>query len=232
MCTLLAMAPSIFFGQSNQDVYNWFDNQVGIENTSIFTGIEYIEIEKGSDGFTKFLYPNSFSTGFVSYDGQTYYDIALRFNVYDDKVIVNIGKNSSEKVFEIFAAKVDSFSIDNRKFIQNKTLVSKTDKPVPGFSELIQDSRNIRLFKKLQKGKSTKIKDRTVLFHYKWGSPKYYLLFNDKMHEVNRKKDFIEIFPQFKGELKEQKIDRKMIKNNPDSEVILLTKTINSLLNR
>lgn len=214
------------------EIYTWFDSQIGIENTSLFSGIESIETEKGSDGFTKYLYPDSFSTGFIGYDGQTYYDVAIKFNVYDDKVIINIGENSGNKVFEIFAAKVDSFSVGDRKFIQNQTLVAQTDEPVAGFTELIEDTQNLRLFKKLKKGRSTGIRDNMVLVYFKWARPTYYLLFRDQMYEVKRKRDFIEIFPQFKDDLKDLKIEKNTIKNDPDSEVILLTKTINSLLSR
>lgn len=218
--------------QNNQEVYNWFDSQVGIENTGLFSGIEYIEIDRGSNGFTRFIDPYSFSTGFVSYNGQTYYDIPLKFNVYDEKVIVNIGQNSGTKVFEIFAAKIDSFSIEDRKFIQSQTLDIKTELPITGFIELIQDNGDLRLFKKLKKAKSSKIKNKTVEFEYKWIKPKYYLMFDNKMYEVKRKKDFIEVFPEFKDELKQLKIDRNTTKKSPDSQVILLTKTINSLLTR
>ncbi len=218
------------FAQSSQAIYNWFDAKVGIENIGLSNGIEYIEFEKGSNGFTKFLYPDNVSNGFVRYDGQTYYDVALKYDVYDDKVIVNIGENSGKKVFEIFAAKVDSFGIDDRKFIQRKTLVGKDEVNIDGFAELLVDTKNLRLFKKLHKSKSSKIKNREVLFEYKFITPDYYLLYENSLYEVKRKQDFIEIFPQFKTELKELKIDKERKKNNRDIEVITFTNKINSLL--
>lgn len=227
---LYGIATTSGFSQSNKAVYNWFDAKVGIENTDLFNGIEYIEFEKGSNGFTKFLYPDNFSNGFVSYDGQSYYDVALKYNVYDDKVIVNIGENSGKKVFEIFAAKVDSFSIDDRKFIQRKASVGRDDINIDGFAELLVDNKNLRLFKKLHKSKSTKIRNGTVLFEYKFITPDYYLLFENKLYNVRRKQDFIGIFPQFKEELKDLKINKERINNNPNSLVITFTNKINSLL--
>ncbi len=227
---IILFLPLTLLAQNNQNEYNWFDKQVGIENTGLFSGIEYIEFEKGINGFTKFLYPDNFSTGFISYNGQTYYDVALKYNVYDDKVIVNIGQNSGKKVFEIFAAKIDSFSIDIRKFIQIKNKNLSGEIPALGFSELILDAKNLRLFKKLSKEKLSKIKNKSLFFEYKWNKPKYTLLFNDFIYEVKRKQDFIDIFPQFKTEIRQIEINKNMAKNNPDIEVVTISNKINSLL--
>lgn len=217
-------------GQVNKESYNWFDNQIGIENTGLYNGIEYIEVEKGSNNYTKFLYPDNFSSGFVSYDGQTYFDVLLKYNVYEEKVIANVGQISGKKVFEIFAAKIDSFSIENRKFIQSKILISEEGKQISGFNELLIDGKQIKLFKKLRKNKNTKINNKTLLFEYKWAKPAYFIQYNGKMFEVRKRNDFIDIFPEFKTQLRDIDVKRAMIKTNPDSDVITYTNKINSLL--
>jgi len=74
---------------SQENYYNWFDNQVGIENTDLYNGIRYKELYRVKNGKHKFFQSSNFIKGKIVYKNQTYYNIELKIkrgkNEIEDK---------------------------------------------------------------------------------------------------------------------------------------------------
>ena len=213
--------------------YNWFDTIVGLENTSLSNGVEFIDFEKGEKGFSKFLYSGDFSRSEIQYDHQTYFDIPLKYNVFNDEVLIKINGESRTTILQLFKEKVHSFKVNNKHFkrIENRITEEDEDK-LSGFYELLFDTSQIQIFKKHRKSQSREIRKRKLFFKYISKSPYFYLKFNNKFYTVKSKRDFISIFPDFKDEINDIRIKNSIRRNNPDAFILAYAKQINILLSK
>ena len=59
---------------SEEKIYSWYDQKIGIENTTLFQGIEYVETDRMINEQHKFFETQEFQEGIVTYNGQTFYE--------------------------------------------------------------------------------------------------------------------------------------------------------------
>ena len=213
--------------------YKWFDTTIGVENTGLYNGVEYIDAEQAKGEFVKFLYRGDFRLGTIEYEGQTYYDIPLKYDVYNDKVVVKIIGDNSTSILQLFTEKLTFFEVNGKNFskIVNRTTENDNDN-LSGFYEVLFNSSEIKVYKKHRKGQLRQIKNKTLLFEYKPKSPRYFLEHQNNMYTVKSKRDFIQLFPELKNEINEIGVENAVKRNNPDAYMLAYAKQINILLSK
>tara|TARA_R110000823_G_scaffold315370_1_gene447236 strand:+ start:128318 stop:129127 length:810 start_codon:yes stop_codon:yes gene_type:complete len=219
-------------GLDTEKQYNWFDNTIGVENTGLYNGVAYIDIEKAKGTFKKFLYHNGFQSGSIDYDGQTYYDITLKYDVFNDKVILQLIGENGTTILQPFKELINSFSIKNRTF---KNIVNKTTEngdAFSGFYEEILETSQLAVLKKHRKKRLKRIRRKKLSYQYKPIKSYYFLLYQGNYYSVKNKRDFIKLFPDFKEEINSIGIDGSVQRDNPDAVILAYAKQINTLLSK
>ena len=118
-----------------RDYYNWFDEQVGIENTGIFNGIRYKELYRIKDGKHKFYKSPEYQTANIWYDDQPYYDIPLKYDLFEDQLIISLQTDSGSSIIQLLKEEVTGFQLDNKQFVHLKGIqVFKSKDQIDGFT--------------------------------------------------------------------------------------------------
>ncbi len=225
---------SLSFGQdvARIEYLNSFDQQVGIENTGLYQGTIYTEKYRTINENTQFFQTREFQPGSVCYDGQCYYDLELKYDVFGDEVLVRLITEVGGGTLELFKDYIESFQIDGHNFVK----ITRTEAPLLnnyGFYEVALESSSFTLYIKHNKKIFDRKDRRSIYYEFLDGPSENVLLYNDKYTIVNSKKDIIAVFPNLKRDIdKFYNIARTLRKNDPDGFHISLMKRIEILLSQ
>lgn len=186
--------------QSNQieSKYHWFDGLIGETNSGLFEGQAYYDIYNVKDGRHQFLNTAQFKTGSVTYKGQEYFNVALRYDIFNDNLIVR-----NKQVYWVPPMIFDTelltnFSIGNSEFKNFKETISDDD---TGFFEIILRSNSYTLLKKHKKKLFVKIQD-DILYHEFKDDFTYYLRVETSHIKLKSIKELNSIYPEHKKSIK------------------------------
>lgn len=219
-------------GQDQAEIgyYNYFDKEVGVENTGLYQGVMYMEKYRTINELTQFFKSGDFQSGSVCYEGQCYYDLDLKYDVYEDQVLLKLISKAGGGTLKLFKDKIDNFNIGEHHFIK----IERQDAPnlnAFGFYEVAYQSDRLTLYSKYSK-KSFERKDRKSLYYeFPDGHTEHVLLYAGNYHIVNSKKDNVLVFPELKKEIdKFYNLARGLRKSDPDGFQVSLMKRIELLL--
>lgn len=198
--------------QKNADSFLIFDNIVGIENTAIFNGIEYIEKHRIINNKHKFFKGYNFIKGTVLYDGQPFYDVSLKYNVFEDLVLVQLENEQGKNTIQLYDELLNGFSIDDHQFVN----IKNKNSTVSGIHELIFENSHFKVFKKHVLKEKTLL-DKKLLYHeFRVDDAEYFFQYKEDIQEVSLK-NLIDAFPNNKNLIKERyRFNRKKLKSNSD----------------
>lgn len=191
-------------GQINdyeKDHYKWFDNYIGIENTGLFNGLRYKEAYRTYGEKHKFYLTSNFLNGAITYDGQTYFDIQMKYDLYEDQIIVNLISHSGNNILQLLDDKVEAFTINDHIFVKisdNQSMNSS--EPLTGIFEVLYQSTDLFLYKKHKKNAKKHLTKAHVSYSFK-SANQYYCYFNENYYQIKSKSDWIKVFPDRKKEI-------------------------------
>lgn len=213
--------------QDLEQAYESFDATIGRQNTEIFTGVEYIEKHRMINEKHKFFNLNDFVPVTVFYEGQPYFKIASKYNIFDDILLVKLPSQRGETDFKLLETRLDGFILQSKRFIN----IYKPGSEVSGIYELLFDSSNMQVLKKYRKTYK-KVSSRNIV-HYEFKSrdPKYFFQYSGNYYELSRK-NLMQLFPNNKDEVREQyKKYRKQKKNRQDEALVAMFQNLSELSN-
>lgn len=212
------LSPSLFSQEAK--TYSWFDEAVGATNTGLYNGVEYIEQHRNINENHKFFLSRDFLPGTLYYDGQPYFSQLLKYNVFDEVLIVK----AKESLFQLINNKVDGFEIGGHRFINVKT---ETHPRVQGFYEVLLENEQVMVLKRHSKY-INELRDRKfVHYEFKPENNDYEIKYNDEYYEISSRRDVMKIFPGLKKEIRDlYSSERALRKANSDEFMIRLFKEI------
>jgi len=224
-----------FYGQADpnqKSYYKWFDNIMGVGNIGLYDGVEYREEYRTINDSHQFYLSSKFIFGNMVYDGQPYYDVEMKYNIFNDAVIVKIPDLYGHIAIQLISEKIESFSINNLLFIrlspEDKETISKDNS---GFYEISFQSNHLTLLKKHIKIKKAMV-DKEFLYHTFKDKNEHFIYANNSFHKIKSKKDVLKLFPAQKKSISAfYNFNRKIFKLNIDQFMIRLAKHINDLMN-
>ena len=209
------------------EIYKWYDSNTITERYDLFKGIEYVEKDRVLNDEHKFFKTIEYTKGKLKYGGQVYNDVLMKYNIYDDLLLVNI-KDELNNFFQLFSNEVAEFSLLGHTF---KYIESKTDKNIKGFYEIMNDDETFEIYKKHILNRK-RINDLDQIhFEFKEEDSEYIFELKGEYYTLDQSDDLITVFPEHENEINEFfKRNKKMLRKTPDVFMNRLADRINSIL--
>lgn len=200
---LFSFYASKLYSQNNAStsLYDWYDSKVGKENLDINKGRILLNYDKSIEGNNRFYFDKYYS-GTVKFDNQIYNNILLNYDAFKDELIINPNNESGSDVIILTKEKVDYFSLNDKKYVNINYNDFKTPDFIKGFyEEKIIGTNFILYIKNIKYKKDLIVGDK--LFDDFNSSTFYYLKYNEQFYEINSKRSFRAILPEYKKMINE-----------------------------
>lgn len=210
------------------DVLSWYDSKTISETSQLFRGIEYVEKHRMLNEKHKFFKTIEYKKGKLVYGGQLYDEVSMKYNIYDDILLVNIELNQNNLFFQLFSNEVEEFSILGHNF---KYIKSEKEEKIKGFYETMNNNVFFKIYKKhlVRRGR---IKKRNQ-YYYEFNPKRsnYIYEYEGKYYLLTKSTDLISEFPNFKSEINYFfKAKSKSFRNDPDIFMKKLAAKMNLIL--
>ena len=213
--------PFFVFGQKQddkKDIYVLFDNVVGLDNTSIYNGNEYREEFRTLDNNYPYFDSPDFITGTIEYNGELYFNISIKYNLYNQEVIAKLkSKNASETVIKLYNSRIGSFVINNRKFLN----ISPSNNGISGFFEEVFIDTQHKLLIKHKKFKKDLYRNEQMYVEYVTAKKEFLILKNDTYNILDSKKDITNVFPDSKQKINQFYRDYRSLRKADYSQFLI-----------
>lgn len=205
----LFLLNSIDVRSQEETLFTWFDDTLGLENSGIFNGVEFIDTYNLLEDQHRFFQVETYRSGWISYDNQKYFDIPIKYDLFEDQLIAKvISKEGGANQILLLNEKIDNFKIDETYFERIQS--NKNSELTPsGFYELLTEINQLKLYKKHQKKVKKVLKNNSVYYKFMTVKPEYFVLTDDDFFVVKKKKDLISRFPDSKSILSDLRWNSK-----------------------
>ncbi|MEM7381745.1 MAG: hypothetical protein AAF361_11185 [Bacteroidota bacterium] len=182
---------------------NWFDQIIGLENLSLHHGVVYQEAHRVKSKKSKFFPTSDFSKGSVNFNGQDYYDLDLKYNVYEDLLLMRIENRLGGNILRLYEHKISGFVIGNHHFVNLRSEEVGED-IVPGFYEVALDQPGFSLLKKHQKLLTRQLESTIFFYEFEELDKSCVLYYGEKYHPIDKISDLTKLFPDQRDALEAQ----------------------------
>lgn len=183
--------------KSEISLYTKFDSIVGRENLGLNNGSLTLYPYKTIGNNTMFFKDNKFTIGNLNYDGQPYFNVKLKYDIFKDQLVLNPPEQPEHIGINLIQDKTDSFSIYGKNFVRIAKIQTALPEFTSGYYESIKIGKNFNLYIKHYKDILKEINEEGLFysFHEKF---QYYIEYNGKFYEANNKNNILKIFPESK----------------------------------
>lgn len=203
-----------------------YDRQLG-RNTMSYTGRSYYDPNGNIKGH-QFFMDDYWESGNVTYDGNRYDSIFLKYDIYKDLLLIeNFNSNGYLSPIILYSPKVSSFDLFGysfKRFEEDSLSKLKT-----GYYNIMYEGNGMEVLIKRRKEITNSNEINTLLEMYSQ-KDKYYIKKDKAYHQVKKKKSILKVLVDHKKEMKSYiKRNNYRFKNNPDSQLVETVKYYNSL---
>ncbi|MEO9891573.1 hypothetical protein [Aurantibacter sp.] len=179
-----------------QALYSFFDSITTIENSEIHSGLIYKEKHRTKSRKSKFFPEPNFVTGSVVFNNQPYYNLQIKYNVYDDELLLQVKKKYGGDILQVHKLNVNNFKLNNHSFlkIENKKLGA-------GYYEVISIKNKLKLLLKRKKSIHEILDKKLVFYEFEDAKNEYYLSYKNNLYSIEKYTDFTSVFPDLETEL-------------------------------
>lgn len=240
----LQLNASFFYSQTNSDLndyYTWFDSVIGEGNTDLYNGTIYIEQYRTRKGNHKFFLSNEYKIGDLVYNNQPYYNVYMKYDIYEDELIVKLPNQSSHLFIKLIKEKINRFSIKdygvnlsskNHQFITNSSFNGNNIESSLSFHEVINKTSSITLLKKNHKKRGEYIANSNSYSKFSENNH-FAILYENNYHRISSKKDFTRLFPDFKKDISAfYRTERKLYKSDKEAFFTTLIEDITTFITK
>lgn len=182
--------------QSHEELYLLFDKIVGIENSVLHYGNVYEETHRVKSKRTKFFPGPEFVSGSLVFDGQSYFDLPLKYNVYDDELLMQVEQKLGGDILKLHRPSISSFVVSDHLFFN-----LNDHKITSGFYELMIEKPSFSLFKKHRKSLRQLLGEKLVFYEFLEEDASYFLYYRNKYSSIPTIEALASLFPNHEVEL-------------------------------
>ncbi|MCM4158566.1 hypothetical protein FHG64_13355 [Antarcticibacterium flavum] len=211
---ILLFSPVFLMGQEQPELLKWFDNQIGTENTRLLNGTAYSDRHRTINEKNK-LFGSATGKGSVLYDGQWFPDLQMRYNVFDDVLVVQLESGLGLNIIQLVKEKVERFNLNGTPFIN---IIPQNNAGVTGFHEVLWEDNNFKVLKKHALRLNEK-RDREIsYFEFEPIEGHYAFTYGDRNYILGSRNDLETIFPQYRSEIQNHyRSDRSILRSRPET---------------
>ncbi|BFP42794.1 hypothetical protein FGF1_36390 [Flavobacteriaceae bacterium GF1] len=186
--------------RNTEPFYNWFDTRIGIENSGLYKGTVY------TDNFTvinekhQFFNSPGLELGSVTFDGQTYYDQKIKYDLFNDALLITPTDQTNALLIVLERTRTEGFSINGHPFIKVDKNVEASSGAL-GFCEIVFKKGTSMLLKKYRKVKVDKRETRTVYQEFEQ-RVNFFVWHANTLYPVDSKREWMLAFPNHKEAIK------------------------------
>lgn len=211
----LIFAPHLMVGQENPKLLKWFDAQIGMENSRLLNGTAYNEPYRITTPKNN-LFNGTTGKGSVLYDGYWFTDLQMRYNIFDDALIVQLDSRDGIKIVELVREKVERFTLHGSTFTNFLPGISSGG--IKGFHEILLEQGSISLFKKHAQSIIAKRDKQVLYYEFEPIEGHYAFNYNNDIYLIGSRNDLEKIFPQYSKEIRSYYRDnRSALRSRPDN---------------
>ncbi|WP_421824007.1 hypothetical protein [Flagellimonas oceanensis] len=208
---------------SDTEIYKKFDEIVGIQNTRLYQGVAFREKYRTINEKTQYFASPRFLKGSIRYAGQDYYGLDMKYDVYDDRILIKLVASVGGATLEAIPDWVDRFSIDGNRF-RNIRQVDTKEINQYGFYKVSMEGEHLTLYTKYIKRRLSRMDREFIYYEFGQGKNSYVLHFNNRYLDIGSKKEFITLFPEYKKQIRKFYGQYRKRKNS-DTEGFLISLT-------
>ncbi|MEN2414135.1 hypothetical protein [Flavobacterium mesophilum] len=224
---LLLNIPSIHSQSVKEiEVFNWFDKNASVESLDIKNGPAHLNFDKTVDNQHRYYGADEFKKGNITYNGQNYFDLSLKYDIYADELVWRPYDEQNVTKINLVKSNISYFKIGTETFVNLKELSNTAFRS--GYYEEINLSNNQTLYIKYYKEKKKNAKVEMNLIEY---IPRFdFVLWKDnKFNLINDKNALIKMFPESKRKINDYYLmNRTLRKENTSLFMKNLMKYINN----
>jgi hypothetical protein len=182
------------YGQEYKDmktIYNAYDLILGEENLKLHKGPLFIDKYIVNNENHRYYISSNLIKGTVVYDGDVFFDQKIKYDLFEDKLLLNPKKSSETLIVELIKSNVDSFSIKGKVFKIFKG--NNLDLSI-GYLEVLANESNSQLLKKNSKNNQGKTY-RNIYYEFK-PRYRYYVYHKKLLSPFNSKSDVLVLYPE------------------------------------
>lgn len=183
---------------SNEELAKSFDKTIGYGNLNINNGIVHTNEFRISKNKHRYYLSEKFEKGDVTYNDQTYFDVNLKYDLYQDNLVYQ--PEGSFVGFNLIGEKVGSFKIFDKKFVYLNSTLFPFSLIKSGFYQEIVTNKNTTFYIKHKKDKREVIKE-TSTFNEFDDNYEFFLKKNSTFYKIKTKKDLAVLFPESKRKI-------------------------------
>lgn len=206
--------------QAQHPWYNWFDQMISPVNTDIFDGLAYTEQHRMLTDKHKFFMTANFSTGSLVYKGQPYYNLQLKYDLFQDQLLLRYSNKPNIPTVIVAKKDVSKFTLGDHTFI-NLAFETNKKQQTSGYFELLLENDRLRLLKKHRKRILRKMNDRIRYYEFK-AQDSYYVRYQGDYYQLKGVGTFAALFPEFKETLKRAEATHKSLQQQ-DKDLYLIS---------
>lgn len=208
----LILLPFTSPAQAEKDLsshYNWFDSLIGIENLEMHYGAVYAEKHRSKSKKSKFFPSPYFSPGHVVIDNLPYYSLNLKYNIYEDQLLMQVANEFGGKVLQLYKDKISNFTIADYTFIRIDGSEINNDAVDSGFYEVVLERPSFTLLKRYRRSLKEQLGANLIFYEFEALDPEFVVHYNTVYRRLKKMDDIKALFPQNTVQLND------FIKNQP-----------------
>lgn len=221
----------VIHSQTNNDVnvYNWFDKTVGKDNLDLNNGVPHTNPYKAIGDSHLYLI-NKYEIGKINFDGQKYYDVKLKYDVYRDILVLNPYGESENIGINLNQSKISSFSILDKNFVKIEKKNETVPEFVPGYYEESNIAADFTFYIKHHKDIQKTVLESGIFYSFKENNS-FFIDFKNTIYPIKGKNDIIKLFPEQKKQINGfYLLNRELKKSDQDQFMKNLMKYISNSL--
>ncbi len=214
--------------ETSKGLYRNFDEFVGLENTVAYQGQEYRDPYRTVNEFHRYYKTDEFSTGKIIYQDQPFFDLPLRYDIFEDELFLKLQDNYGSNPIRLYKNYIKEFSIYGKRFVSIESNTTSND-VASGFFEVVQESERFTFYLKPKKQIYKRTNKENLYYEFFQTGSSYLLLYDNKHYWLKNHHSLKKIFPEFRAQIQDfARASKRLRRSKPDEFISLLLKKISA----